>query len=224
MTSGLKSRSNSLSKINEEVDKLISSEKKNSEEDPISLIKNFFEEDKDNNEIPIDIDKKVLEIAEKRELELANSKKCKTKKIELDILNEQLEDLFKKNINESKTETKGTDSLSKKSKKSKKRKTLIKGRKSSDEDYNIFLDDNKSISSFMNTNSNFNENYSYIGEESCSRDDKELIEFMNRKTCRKKNLQKYQKKYYEKRKMNVINLNEGDDDNEECEEVEENKN
>ena len=76
----------------------------------------------------------------------------------------------------------------------------------------------------MNTNSNFNENYSYIGEESCSRDDKELIEFMNRKTCRKKNLQKYQKKYYEKRKMNVINLNEGDDDNEECEEVEENKN
>ena len=140
MTSGLKSRSNSLSKINEEVDKLISSEKKNSEEDPISLIKNFFEEDKDNNEIPIDIDKKVLEIAEKRELELANSKKCKTKKIELDILNEQLEDLFKKNINESKAETKGTDSLSKKSKK---RKTLIKGRKNSDEDYNISLDDNK---------------------------------------------------------------------------------
>ena len=221
MTSGLKSRSNSLSKINEEVDKLFSLEKKNSEEDPISLIKNFFEEDKDNNEIPIDIDKKVLEIAEKRELELANSKKCKTKKIELDILNEQLEDLFKKNISESKTETKGTDSLSKKSKK---RKTLIKGRKNSDEDYNISLDDNKSISSFMNTNSNFNENYSYIGEESCSRDDKELIEFMNRKTCRKKNLQKYQKKYYEKRKMNIINLNEDDDDNEECEEVEENRN
>jgi hypothetical protein len=219
MTSGLKSRSNSLSKINEEVDKLISSEKKNPEEDPISLIKNFFEEDKDNSEIPIDIDKKVLEIAEKRELELANSKKCKTKKIELDILNEQLEDLFKKNINESKTETKGTDSLSKKSKK---RKTLIKGRNNSEEDYNISLDDNKSISSFMNTNSNFNENYSYIGEES-SRDDKELIEFMNRKTCRKKNLQKYQKKYYEKRKMNIINLNEDDDDNEECEEVEENK-
>ena len=57
-----------MSKINEEVDKLFSLEKKNSEEDPISLIKNFFEEDKDNNEIPIDIDKKVLEIAEKREL------------------------------------------------------------------------------------------------------------------------------------------------------------
>ena len=76
----------------------------------------------------------------------------------------------------------------------------------------------------MNTNSNFNENYSYIGEESCSRDDKELIEFMNRKTCRKKNLQKYQKKYYEKRKMNIIDLNEDDDNNEECEEIEENKN
>ena len=226
MTSDLKSRSNSLSKLNEEVDKLISSEKNKNEENLISLKKFFEEEDYNINEIPNDIDKKVLEMAEKRDFELANSKKYKSKKKELDILNEQLEDLIKKTINESKAETKGTDSLSKKSKIKQKRNRLIKHRKDTDEDFDDSIDnDNKSISSFMNSNSNYsyiNDNSSYYGDE------KELMEFINKKTCQKKNIKKYQLKYKNKnknRKNNLIVINDDDEEDlEYYEEIDENNN
>ena len=72
-----KSRSNSisLSKINEDVDKLISSEKKKPDENSIDL-KNFLEDEgEDTNQIPIDIEKRILEMAERRDFDLANSKK-----------------------------------------------------------------------------------------------------------------------------------------------------
>ena len=71
-----RSRSNSLSKLNEEVDQLISSEKKNSEENK-NFLKIILGEDEDfnYNKIPNDIDKKILEMAEIRDFNLANSKK-----------------------------------------------------------------------------------------------------------------------------------------------------
>ena len=74
------------------------------------------------DQIPEDLGKKVLEIAEDRELDMANSKKNKQRKKSIDILNENIDDLYQKTINESKAETKGTDSLSKNSKLGKKRK------------------------------------------------------------------------------------------------------
>ena len=93
------SRSNSLSKINEEVDKLISAEKKKKHLDENhTFLNNLLGDEEDfNYQIPIDIDKKILEMAERRDFDLANSKKNKSKKMGLDLLNEQLDDLIKNN-------------------------------------------------------------------------------------------------------------------------------
>jgi hypothetical protein len=204
MITGRKSSSNSisLSELNEDVDKLISSEKKKHEENTIDL-KKFIEDEEDNNKIPLDIDKKILEMAEGRDFDLANSKKNKNKKKGLDFLNEELENLIKKTINEKKVDTKGTkgsDSLCKK----KKKKKLIKKIKDSDEDINY---------SNNNTTNLFTINdYYYVDSDESSylsRDEKELKDFINKKTCRKKNLMKY-KDIYDKKmsnKSNIIVLN-----------------
>ena len=130
MISEQKSRSNSisLSELNEDVDKLISSEKKKYDENTIDLKKFIEDEAEDNNKIPLDIDKKIFEMAEGRDFDLANSKKKNIKKKGLDVLNEELENLIKKTINEGGVKPKGTESLSKK----KKKKKLIKKIKDSD--------------------------------------------------------------------------------------------
>ena len=123
MNHSLRSRSNSksLSKIEEELDKLIEDEINN--KNKLSSIKNVLEEDEEfSDQIPEDLGKKVLEFAERKELDLANSKKNKLRKKSIDLLNEDLDDLYQKTINESKAETKGNDSLSKNSKLGKKRK------------------------------------------------------------------------------------------------------
>ena len=71
-------------------------------------------------------------------------------------MNEHIDDLYQKTINESKAETKGTDSQSKNSKLGKKRKRLTKNKKESDEEYRSSEDDdNKSVNSFMNDDSNY---------------------------------------------------------------------
>ena len=206
MITGRKSSSNSisLSELNEDVDKLISSEKKKHEENTIDL-KKFIEDEEDNNKIPLDIDKKILEMAEGRDFDLANSKKNKNKKKGLDFLNEELENLIKKTINEKKLDAKGTDSLCKK----KKKKKLIKKIKDSDEDINY---------SNNNTTNLFTINdYYYVDSDESSylsRDEKELKDFINKKTCRKKNLMKY-KDIYDKKmsnKSSVIVLNDLLDD------------
>ena len=201
-----KSRSNSisLSKINEDVDKLISSEKKKPDENSIDL-KNFLEDEgEDTNQIPIDIEKRILEMAERRDFDLANSKKNKYKKKGLDILNEELEYLIKKTINETKEDTKGTESLSKKSHAKKNRKRLVKKIKDSDEDNSFSNNDNNNDTNAINI-IDINDYYYVDSDESSylNREDKELKEFINKKTCRKKNLLKY-KDIYDK-KMNNKN-------------------
>ena len=219
------SRSNSISKLNEEVDELISGEKKKYEDFHDYSLKNILGEDYDlnNHQIPLDIDKKIQEIEEVRDFDLANSKKNKNKKIGLDFLNEQLDDLIRKTINESKAETGGTESISKNSQIKKNRKKLIRHRKDFDDDYEASLENNNnSITLLMNSDSNY-DNYSNNDESSFAyNDEKELMEFINNKRCRKKNLEKYKDKY-EKRKgyKNTIIL--FDSEGEDSENMKENK-
>ena len=205
MRNSLRSDSNSksLSKLDEEIDKLIEEEINNKKK--LKTLNNIIEDEEElTDQIPEDLDKKVLELAEGRELDMANSKKNKQRKKSIDILNDHLEDLYQKTINESKAETKGTDSLSKNSKLGKKRK-LVKKKKDSDDEYvNSEDDDNKSVNSFMNDDSNYEKDYyngdeSYMGEE-----DKELIEFINEKTRLKKSLLKYREKYNRRRNHLII--------------------
>ena len=211
----------SLSKFNEDINKLISLEKKKSEENNNTLKNIFNEEEELNNNIPADIDKKIFEMVEKRDFELANSKKNKFKKKGLDLLNEQLEDLIKKTMNESKLDTKNSDSISKRSKE--KRKKLIKHRISDDEENNISHENNNnSITLIMGTDKN-NYNYTNIDDDSSNYgDENELMEFLNKKTCSKKNLKKYKEKYEKmKKNKNKIIIFDSDDDSEN---IKENKN
>ena len=213
----------SLSKFNEDINKLISLEKKKSEENHNTLKNIFNEEEELNNNIPADIDKKIFEMVEKRDFELANSKKNKFKKKGLDLLNEQLEDLIKKTMNESKLDTKNSDSISKRSKE--KRKKLIKHRISDDEENNISHENNNnSITLIMGTDkNNYNYNYTNIDDDSSNYgDENELMEFLNKKTCSKKNLKKYKEKYEKmKKNKNKIIIFDSDDDSEK---IKENKN
>ena len=217
MNNSLRSRSNSksLSKIEDELDKLIEDEINN--KNKLSSIKNITEEDEElTDQIPEDLGKKVLEFAEAKELDLANSKKNKLRKKSIDILNEDLDNLYQKTINESKAETRGTESLSKNSKLGKKRKMLYKKRKDSDEDYKNSLeeDENKSVNSFMNDDSDYEKDYYHYNEESSyiAPDEKELMDFVNKKTCPKKSLLKYKEKY-NKRRNHLIILDEEDKSN-----------
>ena len=213
----------SLSKFNEDINNLISLEKKKSEENHNTLKNIFNEEEELNNNIPADIDKKIFEMVEKRDFELANSKKNKFKKKGLDLLNEQLEDLIKKTMNESKLDTKNSDSLSKRSKE--KRKKLIKHRISDDEENNISHENNNnSITLIMGTDkNNYHYNYTNIDDDSSNYgDENELMEFLNKKTCSKKNLKKYKEKYEKmKKNKNKIIIFDSDDDSEK---IKENKN
>ena len=209
MNHSLRSRSNSksLSKIEEELDKLIEDEINN--KNKLSSIKNVLEEDEEFTEqIPEDLGKKVLEFAERKELDLANSKKNKLRKKSIDLLNEDLDDLYQKTINESKAETKGNDSLSKNSKLGKKRKMLIRKRKDSDDDYKNSSEDdeNKSVNSFMNDDSNYEKDYFYNNDESSyvPPDEQELMDFVNKKTCPKKSLLKYKEIYNKKRNHLIV--------------------
>ena len=54
--------------------------------------------------LPEDIEKELLEYEEIKNFELANKNKRKTRKKNLDILNEELEEIIQKNINEAKNE------------------------------------------------------------------------------------------------------------------------
>ena len=72
MRQSLRSHSNSksLSKLDEELDKLI--EEEINSKNKLSSLKNVWEEEEELTEqIPEDLDKKVLELAEGRELDLA---------------------------------------------------------------------------------------------------------------------------------------------------------
>ena len=202
------SRSNSLSKLNDEVDNLISSEKKKKHFDENRTFLNNIlgDEEEFNYQIPNDIDKKILEIAERREFDLANLKKNKSKKMGLDLLNEQLDDLIKKTINESKADTGGTDSQSKNSQNRHCKKKLIKHRIDYEEGYDASFENNNnnnySINSLMNSDSNNNyDKNTYINEESSFEgEEKGLMEFLSKKTYRNKNLKKYREEYEKKKK------------------------
>ena len=223
------SRSNSLSKINEEVDKLISSEKKKKHIDENhTFLNNILGDEEDfNYQIPSDIDKKILEIAERRDFDLANSKKNKSKKIGIDLLNEQLDNLIKKTINESKADTGGNDSPSKNSQNKQCKKKLV-NKIDYDEDNDASLENNNNtISSLMNSDSNNNyDNNTYINEESSiDGDEKELMEFLSKKTCRNKNLKKYRQVYEKKKKYrNKLIILDSDDESEEIKNNNDNKN
>ena len=106
MQHNLRSRSNSksLSKLDEEIDRLIEEEINN--KNKLSSIKNVLDDEEElTDQIPENLGIKVLELAEGRELDLANSKKNKFRKKSIDILNENINDLFQKTMNTSKDET-----------------------------------------------------------------------------------------------------------------------
>ena len=213
MRQSLRSHSNSksLSKLDEELDKLI--EEEINSKNKLSSLKNVWEEEEELTEqIPEDLDKKVLELAEGRELDLANSKKNKLRKKSIDILNEHIDDLYQKTINESKAETKGTDSLSKHSKLGRKRKRLYRKKKDSDEEYNINSesDDNKSVNSFMNDDSNYEKDYLNEDSSYIDKDEQELIDYFNNRECQKKGLLKY-KEIYNKKRNHLIVLDDEDE-------------
>ena len=213
MRQSLRSHSNSksLSKLDEELDKLI--EEEINSKNKLSSLKNVWEEEEELTEqIPEDLDKKVLELAEGRELDLANSKKNKLRKKSIDILNEHIDDLYQKTINESKAETKGTDSLSKNSKLGRKRKRLYRKKKDSDEEYNINSesDDNKSVNSFMNDDSNYEKDYLNDDSSYIDKDEQELIDYFNNRECQKKGLLKY-KEIYNKKRNHLIVLDDEDE-------------
>ena len=205
-----KSRSNSksLSKLDEEIDRLIEEEINN--KNKLSSIKNVLDDEEElTDQIPENLGIKVLELAEGRELDLANSKKNKFRKKSIDILNENIDDLYQKTMNTSKDETKGTDSLSKNSRLRKKRKRLSIKRKESDEDFCLDDeedDEKKSVNSFMNDDSDYEKDYYNKNENSCylDQDEKELLDFVNKKTCQKKSLLKYKEMYNKKRNHLII--------------------
>ena len=196
MRQSLRSHSNSqsLSKLDEELDKLIEDEI-NSKNKISSLKNNINEEEELTDQIPENLPEQVLEEAEERDLNKANSKKIKLRKKSIDILNEDIEDLYQKTINESKAETKGTDSISKNSRLGMKRKRLCKKKKDSDEEYNINSesDDNKSVNSFMNDDSNYTKDY--LNDVSSNKDEQELIDYFSKKECQNKSLLKYKEIY-----------------------------
>ena len=81
MRNSLRSDSNSksLSKLDEEIDKLIEEEINNKKK--LKTLNNIIEDEEElTDQIPEDLDKKVLELAEGRELDMANSKKNKQRK------------------------------------------------------------------------------------------------------------------------------------------------
>ena len=174
------------------------------------MIKNVLDDEEElTDQIPENLGIKVLELAEGRELDLANSKKNKFRKKSIDILNENIDDLFQKTMNTSKDETKGTDSLSKNSRLRKKRKRLSIKRKESDEDFCLDDeedDEKKSVNSFMNDDSDYEKDYYNKNENSCylDQDEKELLDFVNKKTCQKKSLLKYKEMYNKKRNHLII--------------------
>ena len=114
MSSGLRSRErNNISKLNpnKETSKLNSSESKKEQD-------NSIKEEREP-EIQINIDKDVLEIDETQNL--VNKKKKKLKKSNLDLLNEELEELIKKTLNNSEKEIKINNSSLKTTKKRKRK-------------------------------------------------------------------------------------------------------
>jgi len=211
MRQSLRSHSNSksLSKLDEELDKLIEDEI-NSKNKISSLKNNINEEEELTDQIPENLPEQVLEEAEERDLNKANSKKIKLRKKSIDILNEDIEDLYQKTINESKAETKGTDSISKNSRLGIKRKRLCKKKKDSDEEYNINSesDDNKSVNSFMNDDSNYTKDY--LNDESSNKDEQELIDYFSKKECQNKSLLKY-KEIYDRKKNHLIVIDDEDE-------------
>ena len=114
MSSGLRSRErNNISKLNpnKETPKLNPSESKKEQD-------NSIKEEREP-EIQINIDKDVLEIDETQNL--VNKKKKKLKKSNLDLLNEELEELIKKTLNNSEKEIKINNSSLKTTKKRKRK-------------------------------------------------------------------------------------------------------
>jgi hypothetical protein len=86
---------------------------------------------------------------------------------------------------------------------------------------------NNTISSLMNSDSNNNyDKNTYINEESSiDGDEKELMEFLSKKTCRNKNLKKYRQEYEKKKKYkNKIIILGSDDESEEIKEKNDSKN
>lgn len=160
-----------------------------------SSLKNF-EVSKHISIPPEDLSKKILEIAETRELEKANNKLSKRRN-KIELLDDELEDIIKKQSNDSKADTRGTDSLKKKHKKNRSHKYTL-----DDFSYVPSEDDKDELSE---------SSYNYDNSESnssLSEDNKEIEEFLNRKRFRKTNYGNFRKKSKEKSLLNESSNNE----------------
>ena len=218
MSSGLRSRErNNISKLNpnKETPKLNPSESKKEQD-------NSIKEEREP-EIQINIDKDVLEIDETQNL--VNKKKKKLKKSNLDLLNEELEELIKKTLNNSEKEIKINNSSLKTTKK---RKRKYKKEIEIDSDYELsdsFEKDKNEIYLFKNYGSKKknNKNKSFEDTSEDSLDEEEIKEFLNKKSCQAKTLSKYKDLYIKKKNNKIIFLNEKDEDNYFKKKEEENK-
>ena len=165
-----------LSKLNENVKIIISSDNKSPKENK-NILNKIIEDDDTDIKVSIEIDKPILEMPKNI---IPTSKKKKLRKKNIDLINEEIEEIIKKNLTSisRRTETKNSEV-----KIGKKRKRLCKRKKDYDEDYTVSSDEDenkKDINIFMSIHEKDNDDSTLKYE-----DDKELIEFMNQKRCNK---------------------------------------
>ncbi len=141
--------------------------------------------------LPEDIEKELLEYEEIKNFELANKNKRKTRKKNLDILNEELEEIIQKNINEAKNENYLNNS------ESKPKKLLKRKRKySEDSDYKEKEDDKLKL--YI---TDHNEEESFEDEEdSNSEYDEDIKEYLKEKSNKNEKFNKFREIYEEKKK------------------------
>ena len=192
-----------LSKLNENVKIIISSDNKSPKENK-NILNKIIEDDDTNIKVSIEIDKPILEMPENI---IPTTKKKKLRKKNIDLINEEIEEIIKKNLA---TTSRRTETKNSEVKIGKKRKRLCKRKKDYDEDYTVSSDEDenkKDVNIYMSIHEKDNDDSTLKYE-----DDKELIEFMNQKRCNKQKLSIYKEIYDKKMKnKNKIEISFGDD-------------
>ena len=199
-----KSKNSSKSKINKNLEIIISS----SDNKPQDNI-NILEKKDKNKKMSILIDNKIPETTKNSQLSLFNSKKRKLNKGGIFISNEDFEDSNKDISSDSETKEKKINykNISKK-RKGKRRKIKYK-KKEIDEDY----DEENELYILHNNQKNKNNSLNNLDDETDNHiDDRELKDFLNKKACQKKTLLKYKDIYKKKKNNKIIFLKEEDEE------------
>jgi hypothetical protein len=197
-----------LSNLNENINIVISSDDIN----PKGKKNKKIIEDDANIKISIDIDG-----GETPEKTIVSSEKKKLRKSNVDLLNEEIDELFKKHVMTfRRTKPKNIDPVL-----SKKRKRLRKHKKDIDEDFTLTSDEDdetdKKVNVCINNDTDIHRDDNNIKDENesnLSNDDEELMEFINKKRLNKQKLNIYKELYdKKKKKKNRIEILFGDIEN-----------